>query len=342
MNKKFLQCFLIGTISSPCIAQQYDSCVQAYANTLAAYNQQDVLYTGLQSLYSKLCSSSSSSSSSSTDAGLQAVIYSVPIVASWAQKNNVTNNSSFCDAYRRDTFINFASHTYASSPVPAAQTNFNQCETILQGSKVSVTHEQSPGSVAISFQFHDAQTQLQIQGVTMDSPSQPFSCVAVPGNNQPLEESSSPTFRSNFTIQCKRAGQHQADGNVYYGPDVIRVGTSQGASYTVVVDEDTIYGPTDQKKVQSELDLLRPFANSTLSITGFNATSGPDPKGALFGENVGWGTVTTHTQDVWEPGLKHKYCPNALKVQTRLVANPGANCCGNLQYVMVCLSPGTP
>jgi hypothetical protein len=339
MKRKYLVALILSMVYIPCANADSDACVQAYAGTLAKYNQMDVVYTGLQTIFSEVCSASSSASSSSLNAGLQTVIYGIPIIASWAQQNNVTNDSSFCSAYKKFAFAYYSNHSHTSAPVVAAQSNFNECEQILRGSQVSIKHEFSPGSVTFSFLFHGTQTPLQIQGLTVESPTQPFSC-SVPGTSPLLKLSPTTAYtaKSNFSIVCTRAGQ-PVGGDVYYGPDIIRIGTSQGASYTVHVDEDTIYGPTNQSAVKAELERLRPYENSTLFITPFHVMSGGDGGPSLTGELWPWDWIANRPQNTWEPQVKQKYCPTALKEEVMLVANPPGNCCGNRQYVMACLTP---
>src|SRR5690606_17226366 len=123
--------------------------------------------------------------------------------------------------------------------------------------------------------------------------------------------------KSNFTIQCERPGEVRGD-DVYFAPDVISLGTTQGMSYTIDLSRETIYGPALQSEVaetirrlEGELARLRPYEGATLKLFPYHAISGPNGNGGLKGQLWSWGDAG-QAQAARDSKARREYCPNAI------------------------------
>lgn len=327
--------------NSMVLATDASECTRAYANTLAKYSQKDVFLTSLRSVYSNVCGESSKASSTSLDAGIKTLIDGVPVIGSWAAKHEVKNDSSFCKAYKLDESLYFSDYSSESEPVVAAQANYNQCLEILNRGKVIVTHSIVPGNVTFSFVKTDTQTEFSVQGVVSNN----HKCI-VPGDGKRLNENSVVKKDGNFTIQCTRSPTKRGE-DLYYPFDSIQIGTSQGASYSVDIAEETIYGPAKQSSAKREISRLeaktlridaleKQIKEDKIEYYGFWITSGPRGLDGAFGQKWAWGEINGKAQNEWEALAKKRYCPNAFKVVGKLVREQPGNCCGNRQYLVMC------
>jgi hypothetical protein len=324
-----------------------DACVTAYQGTLAEYYDRSVLVTTVEFWRAKVCGNSNHVANDSTNAGLTAVIYGVPITASWATENHVTDVKSFCDAASRDQFAQWAAQDHYSKPAVAAQHSFNDCERILNGSNVSVTDVPRPGFVDVHFASHDSDARADLEGVTAPG----FQC-QIPGYGK-VDETTRHRFDVPFTIHCSRSSKQQTNGDELFKAATVIVNTSKG-QYTVDLGDETVYGPATASAYKQELALLKPDAeddkvwrSSAISIYPFYIYDGEGAAG-FSGDRWAWHDVAiaqnpaspiAKLQPNLENILKARYCPDAIKTYLKQIAFVSQGNQGSFQFVYTCIKP---
>ena len=212
------------------------------------------------------------------------------------------NDLAFCKEYKSDESLYYSDYTRHSEPVASAQENYNACVEIFNRGKVLITHESTPKSVAISLRRTDTQTKFSIQGVESGA----FSCRALPSNKGKLTPDSVVEVTENMTVLCTRAAVKRGE-DLYYPNDAIQVGTSQGVSYVVEVNEETIYGPAKQSATKQLLAALerqsarvplleKEIASGKIELHPFFVTSGPKGLDGSVGPKWAWGEVVGKPQ----------------------------------------------
>lgn len=331
-----------GALPSVVLAgDAHDACTRGYLGTLQRYSQADVLSVTLDTLHTQHCGSQSSASDKQLSAGLESAFKAVPLVGRWASRKRVTNSSEFCKAYEQEQASVSVNKSFVVEPIVAAQENFNQCMETANRSSTAITHLAEPGQVAIAINKYDSQKLFSLQGVNTKT----FQC-RIAGSSQLLAVNSRLDIDKPSTIQCTRSGEKRPEGDTYYPPDAIIVGTSQGVAYRVSLAEETVLGPAKQSKAKAEIDRLRPIAaradelersilSDRLELRPFYRTSGSD-RGFVTGPEFNWYELNGKTLEQIAEIAKDRLCRDAKRARAIAAASMSGDCCGRIQYVLVC------
>jgi hypothetical protein len=158
-------------------------------------------------------------------------------------------------------------------------------------------------------------------------------------------------MEKDFNVICERTPKPMAGKN-YFPPGTITVASSNASTYSIDMNEETVFGPALQskaaateKQLRAQLEAAEALAQkrkeqietARIEIKPFIVPSGGVRPGMPpTGPDVGFYTVRNNAPEVWLGKVKQMLCPKAERVTAELVAQAPADCCGIQQYVLVC------
>jgi hypothetical protein len=217
----------------------------------------------LDNVFDKYCSASGTVSASAQNAGLSAVIYSVPVGLTLGSSDSQTATSNFCRNYASTRASSSQTTNVESTVVNKALDTFVQCEQIAR-TGASIDHKILSRDEANVYLVAAAGDKLMIQGV---STSGPVSCTGNTGKDQVTTFTQKTTyeFEGNFLLSCARHG-HSGPSNITVFDEATVTVSTKTAPYA-------FYWPASKELAQDDAaEIKRAIDDIQKNLTQINTS----------------------------------------------------------------------
>jgi hypothetical protein len=249
---------LSAALSSPLYAQDPTAvCLAIVTSVTHDVGIQSGSSSLLNTVYSNYCQQDGTSQSSSFNAGLSAVIYSIPIGLTGGGTDASTQITNFCKNYQSTYAASSQSFDTQSIVVQKALESANQCLKIATKSQNTISYSVlTPQMLAIKFGIPAGQT-LDIHGVSHDGS---VSCEGgkVTGSGSGTIDFSTGSGQSitsttgTYNISCTRKPFASQGGTSVYNATGLIVSTNMG-SMEIYWPQDSVFPLTTASQIQATI-----------------------------------------------------------------------------------------
>lgn len=250
---------LVVTIS-PLMAQSNYSCDTVLTRGLRNISISSDSSSNLNTVFSQYCYADGRSNASSFNAGLDAVVKSIPVKFTLGSNDNSTAMTNFCKTYSSSSDARGASNRYLESIVQRAYDSYDACVRI-SSAGYFVTHDiVTPDKAQILLRAGVGKP-IEIKG--LDATGN-VTCNGPDGNGSEVKYGAATSVRSDNAINvfCTRTSRDGGDGLKYFDEAGVAIAIN-GDKYNFYWPQSNILPDKLASNIQTSITELR---NNTAAI----------------------------------------------------------------------------
>jgi hypothetical protein len=319
------------------------ACQAVYATSTANVSTERRRTAELETLHDAMCSADIVKEGFQLDAGLEAIVYGVPIAGDLGINSTKDRQNYICKNFESLRTATAALDTYSKTIVVAALSNFNGClELASRGVSVQPAVA-APQSLVVKLSLTDP------DGMTLQAfaKTNNMNCISpqIEGKDKVIDPAKEYRFKNDFSVACTRSAEKGE--KEFYKPGHVNFTTSRSKyPFTFSLAEDELLAPMLASQSKTRIDELEGMANSE---------KGRADKNQAELNKVNAYTVVTHGYVVgqYNPGGRGSHfgcytlesvalaqlCPNAVKTAVTHLGSWSGHQCGYAAYTAACLMP---